>query len=427
MDGEALPRYAARLVELRSARQWGRRELARRLRTEAARRGENLPDLEHLVRAVRRWESGAHRPSELYRDLLASAYDVPPLVLFGEPAATPAAVDDADDLDVELLELTRRAEASDVGAVVLRAVDLAVTDLARRYTRTPPQELLTQVRRRSRDVVRLLDGRTTLGQRRRLLLAGGWLSLLAATVHVDLGHRVAARIARDTATALGRETGEAELIAWAVEGAAWEAVVDQEWPEALQLSRAGQQIAPAGRSAAVQLAAQEARAAARLSDSHAVSRALHRASGALESQPEGPPDHHFVFDARKLTSYTATALAWMGDPAAEEHALEVIRTAISPRRLATARIDLALVLVGLGRPDEAAALGALAVDSRRLVPSNVWRAGELASALTTRYPDLAESCDYRDRYRTAAASIGVRPERGPRNIRPRRGPTGARA
>jgi transcriptional regulator with XRE-family HTH domain len=423
VDGEPLPRYASRLVELRAARQWGRRELARRLRAEAARRGESLPDLEHLVRAVRRWESGAHRPSELYRDLLAGAYDVPPVVLFGEPAAAPRG-DDADDLDVELLELNRRAEASDVGAAVLQAVDLAVADLARRYIRTPPAELLLIVRRRSRDVVRLLDGRSTLAQRRRLLVAGGWLALLAATVHVDLGHRIAARIARDTATSLGRETGEAELVAWAVEGASWEAVVDQEWPEAVSLARAGQRIAPTGRSAAVQLAAQEARAAARLGDSAIVQTALGRAASALERQPEGPPDHHFVFDARKLTSYTATALAWLGDPAAEDHALEVIRTAISARRLATARLDLGLVLVGLDRPDEAAALGALAVDSRRLVPSNVWRAGELAAALAARYPDLAETGDFRDRYRAAAAAIGVRPDTAQRSPRARRGHRG---
>jgi transcriptional regulator with XRE-family HTH domain len=427
VDGEALPRYASRLVELRAARQWGRRELARRLRTEAARRGESLPDLEHLVRAVRRWESGAHRPSELYRDLLAGAYDVPAVVLFGEPAAAPRG-DDADDLDVELLELNRRAEASDVGATALRAIDLAVADLARRYIRTPPAELLTVIRRRSRDVVRLLDGRSTLAQRRRLLVAGGWLALLAATVHVDLGHRIAARIARDTATSLGRETGEAELVAWAVEGASWEAVVDQTWPEAVALARAGQQLAPTGRSAAVQLAAQEARAAARLGDIGIVQDALGRAAAALERQPEGPPDHHFVFDARKLTSYTATALAWLGDPAAEAHALEVIRTAISPRRLATARLDLGLVLVGLDRPDEAAHLGGLAVDSRRLVPSNVWRAGELAAALDARYPDLAETGDYRDRYRAAAAAIGVHPDNVlPRRDRPRplpRGPSG---
>jgi transcriptional regulator with XRE-family HTH domain len=419
VDGEPLPRYASRLVELRAARQWGRRELARRLRTEATSRGESLPDLEHLVRAVRRWESGAHRPSELYRDLLAGAYGVPPIVLFGEAAAAPRG-DDADDLDVELLELNRRAEASDVGGTALRAVDLAVADLARRYIRTPPAELLIVIRRRSRDLVRLLDGRSTLTQRRRLLVAGGWLALLAATVHVDLGHRIAARIARDTATALGRETGEAELVAWAVEGAAWEAVVDQDWPEAVSLARAGQRIAPAGRSAAVQLAAQEARAAARLGDAAIVQTALTRAATALAHQPEGPPDHHFVFDARKLTSYTATALAWLGDPAAEAHALEVIRTAISPRRLATARIDLGLVLVGLDRPDEAAALGALAVDSRRLLPSNVWRAGELAAALAARYPDLAETGDYRDRYQAAAAAIGVRSDSGPLLIQARR-------
>jgi hypothetical protein len=155
--------------------------------------------------------------------------------------------------------------------------------------------------------------------------------------------------------------------------------------------------------------------------------ALARAGAALERLPDGPPDHHFVFDRRKLTGYTATSLAWLGDPAAEEPAREVIHTATSARRLATARIDLGLVLAGLDRPDEAAALGALAVDSGRLVPSNVWRAAELATALADRYPDAAEARDYRERYLAAAAAMGAlpQPDRGPRPARVRRGHRGA--
>src|SRR6266496_3419997 len=405
MDRSPPPRWASRLVELRVARQWGRRELARRLREAGAYRGERLPAVEHLVRAVRRWESGLHRPSELYRELLARVHDVPAAALFSEPPGPPGA-DHADDLD-ELLELARRAEASDVGGTALDSVDLAVTDLARRYADTPPAELMGGLRRRSRDVVGLLAGSATIAQRTRLLLAGGWLSLLTATVHVDMAHRVAARIARNTAAALGREAGEPELVAWSVEGAAWEAIVNQDWTSAARLAREGQQVAPRGRSAAVQLAAQEGRAAARLGDARQVHAALDRAGTALDQQRPGLADHHFVFDAHKLTGYTATALAWLGDPAAEGYAREVIRVTTAPRRLATARIDLAMVLLGLDRPDEAAALGGLAVDSRRLVPSNIWRAAELDRALAAGYADRPETRDYHERYRVASAAAGA--------------------
>jgi transcriptional regulator with XRE-family HTH domain len=407
MDRTSPPRWASRLVELRAARQWGRRELARRLREAGACRGESLPAVEHLVRAVRRWESGSHRPSELYRELLARVHDLPPAALFGEPVGS-AGEDQADDVD-ELLDLARRAEASDVGDTALDAIDLAVAELARRYSYTPPADLLVSVRRRSQDVIRLLAGSATIDQRRRLLVAGGWLSLLTATVHVDLAHRVAARIARDTAAALGREAGEPELLGWSVEGASWEAIVNQEWPTALRLAREGQEIAPAGRSGHVQLTVQEARAAARLGDAGAVHAALDRAGRALQRHPGAISDHHFVFDPNKLTGYTATALTWLGDPAAEEHAREVIRITTAPRRLATARIDLALVVLGRDRPDEATALGGLAVDSRCLVPSNIWRAAELDRALADRYADLPETRDYHERYRVAATAAGLPP------------------
>jgi transcriptional regulator with XRE-family HTH domain len=404
VGGEELPEWAVRLVELRTAAGWGRAELARRLRGEARRRGEaQVPDVEHLVRSVRRWEAGRVRPGGLYADLLDTVLGVSGAAMFDNPVET-AAGDDADEVG-ELLDLARRAEASDVGRTALDALDWAVIDLARRYARTPPGDLLHAVRRRARDVGRLLDGKATLGERHRLLVAGGWLALLAATVHVDLGRRYAARVARDTAVSLGREAGEPELIAWAVEGAAWEGIVDREWPEAVALARAGAERAPRGGSAAVQLAAQDARASARLGDRQAVHDALGRAARLLHDQRgDHPPDSHFTFDPRKLTSYTATALAWLGDPSAEDYARKVIDGTTAPRRLATARIDLALILTDLDRPEEAAALGAQAVDSGRLVPSNLWRAAELDAALT-RWGELDEVHGFRDRYAATRRAI----------------------
>lgn len=404
MDDQRPP-WAQRLLQLRRDQRWSQRELARRLRDEAVRRGERPVSVEHLARAARRWEHGEHQPNEDYRRLLAGVYGVPERALLDGSPAGVVGNDEADDFDPDMVELSRRAAASDVTGGVLDALDLAVVDLGRRYARTAPTDLLGAVRRRSRDVVHLLDGRATLGQRRRLLVAGGWLSLLAATVHVDLGHPLAARMARDTAASLGREAGEPELVAWAVENATWEAIVEQCWPEAVELARAGLGVAPRGGSAVVQLAAQEARAAARRGDAHTVHSALERAGRALDEQAPGPPDHHFFFDPAKLTGYTATSLAWLGDPAAEEYAREVVTTAAAPRRLATARIDLGLVLTDLGRPDEAVELGNAALDSRRLVSSNVWRAGELAHTLADRYPGLPEARDLDERFRAARPAI----------------------
>lgn len=49
------------------------------------------------------------------------------------------------------------------------------------YPGTPHAELLGRVRRHLGYLARLLDARKTLDEHRRLLVAGSWLSLLAAT------------------------------------------------------------------------------------------------------------------------------------------------------------------------------------------------------------------------------------------------------
>lgn len=257
--------------------------------------------------------------------------------------------------------------------------------MARAYTRLPPAELLHDVRTSARQVGSLLDGRATLTQRRRLFTAAGWLALLASTLHVDRGQRRAAGAARNAAGSLSRETEHDEIGAWAAEIDTWAALVDQDWPRAATLAAAGEAAAPPGSPAAAQLAVQAARATARLGDGSAVRAALRRCAIALERQShERPPDHHFYFDGQKFELYTGTALAWLGDPAAEDyarHAAARFSTGKQPRRLATAYLDLGLVLARLGPPDEAAHCGVLALGANHLVPSNAWRADELIAAV----------------------------------------------
>ena len=291
-----------------------------------------------------------------------------------------------DGQPTELLELAARAEASDVGLTALELVDLSVEKLVRAYTRAAPADLLRTVRTRAREIGRLLDGRATLAQRRRLLVTAGWLALFAATLHVDLGQRGAAGAVRTVARSLSQETEHDEIGAWVCEIDTWTALVDQDWPRAAVLAAAGEVIAPPGSSAAAQMAMQSARAAARLDDGSGVRAALRRCSAASERQSrERPPDHHFFFDGDKLELYTATALAWLGDPAAEDYARHAAARAEAGgqrRRVATAHLDLGLVLARLGRPDEAAHFGVLALESNELVPSNAWRADELIATVS---------------------------------------------
>jgi hypothetical protein len=150
-------------------------------------------------------------------------------------------------------------------------------------------------------------------------------------------------------------------------------------------------------SAAAQLVAQEARASARLGDEGRTRGALDRAAAIADRLGRQEwPGHHFVFDPRKLTSYTATTLAWLGDDSeeAERCARQVIRDEDRmgrPRRVATARVDLAVILLARRETEEAAHLGRLAVTSGRLVPSNVWRVAELDRKLgahNSRSPEI---------------------------------------
>ena len=255
----------------------------------------------------------------------------------------------------------------------------------------------------------MLDGQATLAQGR--LLVAGWLSLLASIVHVDLGHEVAARLARDTAVSLGREAEEPEIVACAVKIATWEAVVDRWWAEAVQLARTGQDIAARGQAAIVQLTAQGGLGRGQPGRNAAVYDALSRTEARLPEESDGGGAgtlHHFVFDPAKLVYYTATALSWLGDRAAEDFSREVLETSRAPRRTVTARIDLGLVLAGLGRPDEAATLGTQAVDSGWLVPSNAWRAGGLVGGLDARHPGRRDGEDLRQRCRALSAQPPAR-------------------
>jgi len=309
--------------------------------------------------------------------------------------------------DLEAMELVRRVQASDTGQATLEAIGQAVDRLCRSYTSTLPAELLASLHAHRSYVGTLLDGRTTLAQRRQLMAFAGWLSLLTAIVNVDLHRRRAAAANLDAARTIGQELDHPELLAWAIEIEAWQALTDHRYGEAAALCRTGREPAPADTSAHVQLAVQEARASARLGLAPETHRLLDEAADALDRMPPPEhPEHHFVFDPCKMVAYTATTLAWLGDdpPLAEEYARRAVAQYENAgdgrwlRRLATTRVDLALVLARIGQPTEAAQLGALALDSGRLVPSNIWRVAELDHELTTRYGPLTDVADFHVQY-----------------------------
>jgi len=193
------------------------------------------------------------------------------------------------DAVVEAMELARLAEASDVGADALASVERAVERLRGAAASAPPGSLLPAVRAQRRYVGGLLDGRLTVAQRRRLLAAAGWLSVVLARLHFEAGERDAAEASRDAALRLARQAGNAELVAWVLEAGAWWALVDGRLHEAVDLARAGQDRAPPASSAAVQLALHEAQALRQLGDRQEAEGALRQAALLRGMLPGGPP------------------------------------------------------------------------------------------------------------------------------------------
>lgn len=308
------------------------------------------------------------------------------------------------DDELEALELARRAAAGDVGKETLTRLEQRVDDLATWYAATPPQELLQQVRQSLSLVRRLLDARTTLSGQRRLLVAGGWLSLLAATIHIDLRQSTAAEARLGTAAELAGQSDHREIAAWCLETRAWEVLTGGDYSAAVDLSRQAQATAPQGSSALIQATAQEGRAWARIGRQAETRDALDRVArmASILAVPDRP-EHHYRYDPDKALSYTATTLAWVGDPAAEQFTRNLIRHLEDPgngtprpRRVASARLDLALALLTTGEPEEGAAEATTAIASGRVVPSNWWRAAEVLAAVERL--SIRQAADLREVY-----------------------------
>lgn len=373
--------FAGKLSAAMAARGMGVRALARRMHCDPA--------------LISRLASGKQHPSAAMARLLDDAFAAGGELLAaarqdtGGNGRSPrmAAADD----EIAAIELARQATLSTVGESTVSQLERAVDDMALAYPRTPPRELLSRIQAHLGYVTGLLDGRMTLAEHRRLLISMGWLSLLSATCLIDL-HRFPAAAAHLRAAAqLARETGHAEIAAWCLETRAWQLLTEGNFRRAVDLSLAAQRTAPKDGSAFIQATGQEARAWARLGAGREARDALARAEALVAPLPmPDRPEHHYQYDPAKSDAYTATTLAWLGDPAAAGCARGVLGRLEDgadggpprPRRAASARLDLALALTASSELDEATSTALTAVTSGLLVPSNYWRAQEIITVIS---------------------------------------------
>jgi len=302
---------------------------------------------------------------------------------------------DAADEELELIEYTRRAECTDLGSGTLDALELVTDRLCRAYPTVPAPVLRDHARKYLGYTMGMLDKRTTLRQHRELLVRAGWLAALLACVYYDAGDPAAAEAARRMTGQLGEQVGHGELAGWALEIAAWFALVEGRFADTVKLCEAG--LARAGVSnAGVQLTLQASRGYARLGDGRA-GQMLAAGRDMLNRLPEPEhAEHHFCFDRDKYEFYAATIYTWLGtdDAAAEENAREVVARCLGPDGVVRWPTRLSTTLVNLGQIagrrsdlDEAVNLGMAALRCGRRSAELLPRAAELEHDLAARYPD----------------------------------------
>jgi transcriptional regulator with XRE-family HTH domain len=390
--------FAAELARLMAARGLGVRELARMAPCNPGhisnlRSGKARPSPELAETLDERLAAGG--------TLRGLAPDRPPSRHQRAPARDDSAIAD----EIAALDLVQQAETSQVGSATVERLELAVDDLAMAYPGTPSAVLLERVCGYLGYVTRLLDAKTTLAEHRRLLVVGGWLSLLAATTLIDLHRDHAAAAHLRTAVQLARDTGHAEIAAWCLETQAWQVLTAGDYRRAVDISHASQRIAPRSGSAFIQATAQEGRAWARLGDARQTRATLNRVEALVSPLPvPDRPEHHYRYDPPKAQFYVATTLSWLGDTAAEGIARQVLAAIEAPelrprpRRAALARLDLALALTAADKHDEAAGVALEAVMSGRLAPVDGRRAREIVLAVAERgVPEAAELAEaYRE-------------------------------
>lgn len=399
------PAWAQRLRAEREARRWTQQDMVDALRAHST-----VALTDDLLRTLKGWEAGDHRPSDFYRPLIARVFGTVTAAIFGpDDEKTPMPAPATSDLLVPgmgTLEIVQRLRRSDLDSATLDAIRVTVDRLCCEYPFMPSAELRHEGQQWLDHLTRLLDTRLTLHQHREVLVLAGWLALLVGCVEYDMTDLRSAEATRQAALQLGRESGHSEVEAWAHEMRCWFALTQGRYREVIEAARAGQAVTRT-HSVAVQLAAQEAKAWARMGDRRQVELSLERGRVLLESLPYPEhPGHHFVVDPDKFDFYAMDCYRRAGeDDLAEVHAQEIITkstrpdgTEHSPMRAAEARITLGVVAARRGDLEAALAAGESALSGdRKSLPSLLMVGRELGAELSRRYSHERPALEYLNR------------------------------
>lgn len=393
------PAWAQRIAAERVARDWSQRDAVKALRAHAT---DEIPADESMIRQWKRWESGTI-PSEFYRPLIAAVFGTVTHALFPAPSRRDGGSEILAVSGMETLEIVSRLNRSDVDAATLDALRITTDRLCSEYPYMPSEQLLIEGRQWLRRVVDLHSKSLTLAQHREVLALSGWLALLVGCVEYDTGARHAAESTRQAALSIATEAGHGEVAGWAHEMRAWFALTTGDYRGVIAASQAGAEVA-ADHGVAVQLAAQEAKAWARLGDRRQVEVALDKGRRMLEGMPHPENlDNHFVVDPAKFDYYSMDCYRLVGeDKLARTLAEEVLRagtdfdgTERAPMRNSEARVTLGVTAAREGDLEQALIMGERALEGdRQSVPSLIMISRELAAEMKRRYASEPAAQDY---------------------------------
>ncbi|GAA4672390.1 hypothetical protein [Amycolatopsis dongchuanensis] len=395
--------WGERIRRERERRGWSQTEAVREFRrTTREQHGVVLASEESLLRSWKMWEAGGGIRQDNKR-YLATLFSTVSGALF-PPARRIELLPDG-----EVPELLQQLQYSSVDNSVLHGVLLTVEKLCTEYAYTPAEQLLTEGRAWLARLVQLIQQPMTLAQRREVQVQAGWLALLVSCVQYDTGNARAAEITRRHALSLGSEAGHAGIQGWAHEISAWQALTSGNYRGVLTAAQAGA-AAAGNHGVSVQLAAQEAKAYARMGDPKAALEALDRGRRLLEPM-EYPTNigNHFVVDPSKYDFYAMDVYRHLSsdDDAAEQLAHEVLAagtdwdgTERSVMRNAEARLTLGTVAARRGDIDGAVEWGVKAISTdRKSLPSLLMVARDLDTAIKQAAPDAPQAIEYSERLR----------------------------
>jgi len=392
----------------RDARSWSQADAVRAMRLHSP---EQLPDDASLLRQWKRWESGNVMPGEFYQPIIAATLGTVTHAMFPAPPKRDAEHDVLAMSGMDTLELVSRLQRSDLDQATLDGLRIMADRLCSEYPYMPSDQLLTEGRAWLRRITTLQGQRLTLAQHREILVQAGWIALLIGCVEHDTGNRAAAETTRQAALSLGIEAEHAEIQGWAHEIRAWMALTSGDYHGVVAAARSGMEAAPS-HGVAVQLAAQEAKAWARIGDRRQTEVALDRGRRLLDVLPYPDNlDHHFVVDPTKFDFYAMDCYRMLEeDKLAETLAAEVIRSSTdfdgterAPMRTAEARITLGVVAARQGDLEEAVGQGGQALaGTRKSLPSLVMVSRDLTRVLTARYPREQATSSYLEQLQAIA-------------------------